>query len=144
MKPNNSQLVENRHLTKRAPDAGDSAAISSSFLRLSLFLAGRLRRPHPSAGNACRCPEAIATHAQMAVFLLRSKHTSAYTPPAVGGSTGFYDVPTSYWAAAWIKQIAAEGISYGAHGCGVGNYCPENAVTRAEMAGMLLRAFNLP
>ena len=43
-------------LTKRAPDAGDSAAISSSFLRLSLFLAGRLRRPSPSAGNANRWP----------------------------------------------------------------------------------------
>ncbi len=40
--------------TKRAPDAGDSAAISSSFPRLSLFLAGRLRRPRPSAGNANR------------------------------------------------------------------------------------------
>jgi hypothetical protein len=40
--------------TKRAPDAGDSAAISSSFLRLSIFLAGRLRRPCPSAGNANR------------------------------------------------------------------------------------------
>ena len=40
--------------TKRAPDAGDSAQISSSFLRLSIFLAGRLRRPRPSAGNANR------------------------------------------------------------------------------------------
>ena len=33
--------------TKRAPDAGDSAQISGSFLRLSIFLAGRLRRPLP-------------------------------------------------------------------------------------------------
>ena len=40
--------------TKRAPDAGDSAQISSSFLRLTIFLAGRLRRPRPSAGNANR------------------------------------------------------------------------------------------
>jgi hypothetical protein len=40
--------------TKRAPDAGDSAHISSSFLRLIIFLAGRLRRPRPSAGNANR------------------------------------------------------------------------------------------
>ena len=40
--------------TKRAPDAGDSAVVPSSFLRLSLFLAGRLRRPRPSAGNANR------------------------------------------------------------------------------------------
>ena len=32
--------------TKRAPDAGDSAAISSSFLHLIIFLAGRLRQVH--------------------------------------------------------------------------------------------------
>jgi len=41
-------------LTKRAPDAGDSVAISSSFLRFSIFPVGRLRRPRPSAGNANR------------------------------------------------------------------------------------------
>jgi hypothetical protein len=40
--------------TKRAPDAGESGAIPSLFLRLSIFLAGRLRRPRPSAGNANR------------------------------------------------------------------------------------------
>jgi hypothetical protein len=40
--------------TKRAPDAGDSAHISGSFLRLVIFLVGRLRRPRPSAGNANR------------------------------------------------------------------------------------------
>jgi len=40
--------------TKRAPDAGDSAQISGSFLRLIFFLVGRLRRPRPSAGNANR------------------------------------------------------------------------------------------
>ncbi len=44
----------NRWLTKRAPDAGDSAHIPSSFLRLIIFLVGRLRRPRPSAGNANR------------------------------------------------------------------------------------------
>ena len=38
-----------RRRTKRAPDAGDSAAISGSFLRLFIFLVGRLRRPRPSA-----------------------------------------------------------------------------------------------
>jgi hypothetical protein len=40
--------------TKRAPDAGESAHIPSSFLRLIIFLVGRLRRPRPSAGNANR------------------------------------------------------------------------------------------
>jgi hypothetical protein len=43
-----------RQPTKRAPDAGDSAQIPSSFLRLSIFPVGRLRRPRPSAGNANR------------------------------------------------------------------------------------------
>ena len=41
-------------LTKRAPDAGDSVQIPSSFLRLIIFPVGRLRRPRPSAGNASR------------------------------------------------------------------------------------------
>ena len=50
----NTKHGEERRRTQRAPDAGDSAAISSSFLRLSIFLAGRLRRPRPSAGNANR------------------------------------------------------------------------------------------
>ena len=40
--------------TKRAPDAGDSAPFSGSFLRISLFLVGRQSHPRPSAGNANR------------------------------------------------------------------------------------------
>ena len=52
--PSLKVLVKHRRPTKRAPDAGDSAAISSSSLRLIIFLVGRLRRPRPSAGNANR------------------------------------------------------------------------------------------
>ncbi|HNB36866.1 MAG TPA: S-layer homology domain-containing protein, partial [Anaerolineales bacterium] len=78
---------------------------------------------------------------QMAVFLLKAKYGSAYTPPAVGASTGFTDVPSDHWAAAWIKQLAAEAIT---GGCGGGLYCPSNAVTRDQMAVFLVRTFNLP
>lgn len=92
-------------------------------------------------GAGLYCPEATVTRDQMAIFLLRGKYGSAYTPPAVGTSTGFSDVPITHWAAAWIKQLAAEGIT---GGCGSGNYCPENPVTRAEMAIFLVRTFNLP
>ena len=49
-----SERNEKNCPTKRAPDAGDSAAISSSFLRLIIFPVGRLRRPCLSAGNANR------------------------------------------------------------------------------------------
>ena len=83
------------------------------------------------------CPDSTVTRDQMAVFLLRGIHGSSYSPPAVGGSTGFGDVPTSHWAAAWIKQLAAEGIT---GGCGGGNYCPLKAVTRDQMAVFLLKA----
>ena len=83
------------------------------------------------------CPDATVTRAQMAVFLLKGIHGSSYTPPAVGASTGFTDVATDYWAAAWIKQLAAEGIT---GGCGSGNYCPDATVTRAQMAVFLLKA----
>jgi S-layer homology domain len=91
------------------------------------------------AGNYC--PESFTTRADMAVFLLRSTYGVAYTPPAVGASTGFRDVFPNYWAAAWIKQLVAEGITTG---CGNVNYCPEALVTRAQMAVFLVRTFNLP
>jgi exo-beta-1,3-glucanase (GH17 family) len=92
-------------------------------------------------GSGNYCPESPVTRAQMAIFLLRSKHGSSYSPPAVGGSTGFTDVAPTYWAAAWIKQLVAEGITAG---CGTGTYCPELPVTRAQMAVFLVRTFNLP
>ncbi|MBK9206872.1 MAG: S-layer homology domain-containing protein [Anaerolineales bacterium] len=83
------------------------------------------------------CPEDSVTRAQMAVFLLKGIHGSTYIPPVVGSDTGFADVAADHWAAAWIKQLAAEGIT---SGCGAGNYCPENSVTRAQMAIFLLNA----
>jgi len=45
------------HPTKRAPDAGDSGAIPSLFLRLSIFPVGQRSAAHPSAGNANRWQE---------------------------------------------------------------------------------------
>jgi len=90
-------------------------------------------------GNGNYCPDATVTRAQMAVFLLRSKYTSVYTPPPANGD--FTDVPVDYSVAAWIEQLAAEGIT---GGCGEGIYCPAGNVTRAQMAVFLVRTFNLP
>jgi hypothetical protein len=92
-------------------------------------------------GTGAYCPEAPVTRAQMAVFLLRSKHGPDYNPPGVGSGTGFADVPSTYWAATWIKQLVAEGIT---SGCGADTYCPEAPVTRAQMAVFLVRTFGLP
>jgi len=86
-------------------------------------------------GGGNYCPTDSVTRAQMAVFLLRAKHGSNYSPPAATGV--FPDVPGSNFAIDWIEQLAAEGIT---SGCGGGNYCPDDPVTRAQMAVFLLRA----
>jgi ELWxxDGT repeat protein len=85
------------------------------------------------------CPERLLTRAEIAVLLLRARHGNAYTPPPATG-TVFTDVPVGYWAP-WIEQLAAEGIT---GGCAPDLYCPENPVTRAEMAVFLAKTFNLP
>ncbi len=82
------------------------------------------------------CPTSPVTRAQLAIFLLRAEHGSSYTPPTASG-TVFQDVPASYWAAAWIERLAAEGIT---GGCGSGLYCPDGIVSRDQMAIFLLRA----
>jgi len=86
------------------------------------------------------CPTTTVTRDQMAVFLLRGEHGSTYNPPAATG-TMFADVPSSHWAAAWIEQLAKEGITTG---CGGGSYCPVAATNRAQMAVFLVKAFGLP
>jgi hypothetical protein len=87
------------------------------------------------------CPAQSVTRAEMALFLLRAKHGTAYTPPMATGV--FTDVPTSHWAANWIEQLYVEGIT---GGCNLSplTYCPEDSVTRAEMAKFLVKTFNLP
>ena len=85
------------------------------------------------------CPENAVTRAQMAIFLLKAEHGTSYAPPPPVGI--FTDVPTTYWAASWIEQLAAEGIT---SGCGNGVYCPDSPVTRAQMAVFLVKTFNLP
>ncbi|MBI3172672.1 MAG: S-layer homology domain-containing protein [Chloroflexi bacterium] len=90
-----------------------------------------------SDGNYC--PSTPVTRDQMAVFLLRAEHGSAYTPPTAAGAV-FGDIPSNFWAAAWVEQLAAEGIT---GGCGGGNYCPTTPVSRDQMAVFLQRTFNL-
>jgi len=86
-------------------------------------------------GGGSFCPDAPVTRAQMAVFLLKSKLGPGYVPPPAAG-TVFADVPPGSFAADWIEDLAARGIT---SGCGGGNYCPLQAVTRAQMAVFLLK-----
>jgi hypothetical protein len=86
-------------------------------------------------GGGNYCVSSSITRAQMAVFLLKGKLGVCYVPPDPTG-TAFGDVPANGFAAAWIEDLAARGIT---GGCGGGNYCPNSAVTRAQMAVFLLK-----
>jgi acetyl esterase/lipase len=90
-------------------------------------------------GGGKYCPSNNVSNAHMAIFLLRAVHGAGYRPPPATGAQ-FTDVSASYWAAAWIEQLAREGIT---SGCGNGNYCPNAAINRAGMAMLLVRAFGL-
>jgi hypothetical protein len=86
-------------------------------------------------GGGNYCPGNNVTRAQMAVFLLKAKYGPWWVPPPATG-TVFLDVPLNGFAAAWIEELFHEGIT---GGCGGGNYCPNNPVTRQQMAVFLLK-----
>ena len=52
----------------------------------------------------------------------------------------FGDVPLSDPAFQYIEALAASGIT---SGCGGGNYCPDNPLTRRQMAVFLSKALGL-
>ncbi|MBL8061989.1 MAG: S-layer homology domain-containing protein, partial [Anaerolineales bacterium] len=80
------------------------------------------------------CPESQVTRAQMAVFLEKGIHGSGLTPPDVSPT---FDDTAGHWAEDWIEALKNDGIT---SGCATGLYCPDSAVTRAQMAVFLLKA----
>jgi uncharacterized protein (DUF1800 family) len=91
-------------------------------------------------GGGNYCPSSSITRAQMAVFLLRASHGSSYVPPPATG-TVFVDVGASDFAADWIEELHAEGIT---GGCATNppRYCPNSSVTRGQMAAFLLKVYH--
>ncbi len=89
-------------------------------------------------GGGLYCPANPVRRDQMAVFLLKAEHGSAYVPPPCTGMFGDVACPSSF--ADWIEQLAAENIT---GGCGGGNYCPGNPNTRGQMAVFIVKTFNL-
>jgi hypothetical protein len=90
-------------------------------------------------GGGNYCPAQAVTREQMAVFLLRTLEGSGYTPPSCT-SPSFSDVPCSSPFARWIEELVLRGITAG---CGGGNFCPANSVTRGEMAVFLVATFDI-
>ncbi|MEP6994647.1 MAG: choice-of-anchor tandem repeat GloVer-containing protein [Acidobacteriota bacterium] len=89
-------------------------------------------------GGGNYCGVSFVTRAQMAVFLLKTEHGSAYVPPQCAGLFGDVACPSQF--ADWIEQLAAENITAG---CGGGKYCPTDPNTRGQMAVFLQKTFSL-
>jgi hypothetical protein len=88
-------------------------------------------------GGGAYCPATAVSRGQMSVFLLKGKYSSFAFAPIPPTGTMFGDVPASQQFAGWIEELAREGISAG---CGSGNFCPADPVTRKEMAVFLLKS----
>jgi hypothetical protein len=56
------------------------------------------------------------------------------------GTASFGDVPLGYWAFQHVEALVDSGVTAG---CGGGNFCPDDPITRAEMAVFLAKALGL-
>ena len=84
------------------------------------------------------CPNRQVTRAQMAAFLYRAvARADGEDPPAAGGAE-LSDVP----ADAWYRAYAQWAVSTGVFAAPGGEFTPNAAVTRADMAIMLVAAFD--
>jgi hypothetical protein len=88
-------------------------------------------------GTRAYCPQAPTARGQMAVFLVRA---TLETPSQVPYNQNFDDIPND-GAAGFINRVFELGIT---SGCATRMYCPNAAVTRAQMAVFLVRAFGIP
>lgn len=85
------------------------------------------------------CPDQPIKRQEMAKVLLKAKYGGNYAPPPPGPQV-FADVPiTSAWAP-WIHQLAREEITFG---CTSTAYCPNEDVSREQMAVFLTRTLSL-
>lgn len=71
----------------------------------------------------------------------RTLEGPTFTPPAADGD--FVDVPTGNPFAPWIEELAQRGIT---GGCSASppRFCPDDPVSRGQMAVFLVITFGLP
>jgi hypothetical protein len=89
-------------------------------------------------GGGNYCPGSPVTREQMAVFVLRTLDP-ALNPPACAAPP-FNDVPVTSGFCKWIAELVRRGI---VSGCGGGNYCPGDSVTREQMGVFIAATFGL-
>jgi hypothetical protein len=81
------------------------------------------------------CPETAVTRGIMAVLIIRSRF-GVSTPTNYPATPYFTDVPASHPYFPWIQKMRQLGIT---SGCSPTTYCPDDPVTRGQMAVFIMR-----
>src|SRR4029077_11835449 len=88
------------------------------------------------AGNYCG--SSAITREQMAAFVLAAREGGGWGL-APSATSSVADVPAASAFCRWIEELARRGV---VGGCGGGNFCPSDPVTREQMAVFLLRTLD--
>ncbi len=83
--------------------------------------------------------KATMTGAQMTVLLGAYVVYKLQVSPAPGTAT-FLDVPTNHQFFRFVEALVDAGITAG---CGAGNFCPDQPLTRGQMAAFMSIALGL-
>jgi hypothetical protein len=127
-----SESLSNGDARQWAVHVGDSfsdVARSSPYYRFVEMLI------HAGITAGCAsgqyCPGAATAREQMAVFVLAAQDGAGSPPPCVTGQELFADVPATSAFCPFVEEIARRGV---VAGCGNGNFCPGQGVSREQMA----------
>lgn len=80
------------------------------------------------------CPDALVSRAQMATFLTRALELPEASEDYFTDDDGSLHEDS-------INRLAEAGVTVG---CGKASFCPEESMTREQMAAFVVRAFTLP
>ena len=93
-----------------------------------------------SCGPDLFCPDSPVTRGQMAVLIIRARYGLA-AAPNFPTTPAFTDVPSTSFFFPFIQKMKQVGITTG---CSPTTYCPNDPVTRGQMAVFIMRGmFNL-
>jgi len=101
-------------------------------------LAEYLNGTDPTVSNAINQENTSLTRAALAKQLLIRKYGPAFLPDAATG-TVFTDVSIGDFNAAWIERLAIDAITLG---CTALTYCPDQVVTKEQLAILILKTNN--
>ena len=138
-----SILGEQRRVVHYAQRGTDNAALLSDVPPTHLFaphIQYLLRQGVTAYGCSDAtgyCPDVVMTRGQMAEFIIKALYGANVV---VELTPAFTDVPFSHPAFVYVQKMKELRIT---DGCTTTTYCPDEPVTRGQMAAFIVRAWNV-